>query len=690
MDLTNGITQMQSQLKPDIFAGYQQGANAYATAEKQGQEIASNRIKNENAKREQEIQLRLQKAIEESYDPSTGQPNYDKLAANGHKYGITAQQMDYTIKHLKENWEAISATAQNKQTTESIAQPGWNTSNPKAPATEQTQVAPQVAPAPPATVAPVKAPEVSESTTKGVAAPTTTEVSPEVQQVLNGPSKNAYSVNGVPQTVQVARPEIAGEPPAPPVEVDPFAPDPTEEEKAKAQSEFDANFSKSSESNPMDLGQQVITAKAPVATQTAPVGHTLYQNLSNMKVNSPYDLGGGAGGVDGAGDNSGVLVAPTNRKGVDVTLNPQEDIEGNTKAWLRNNGYGDADYNKNYNQALNDVTASIMAKMPLVPIRTGDYKKDMEALNAYRNEVQKVKGEALQAKLKLRNEIASQNYTAADNTLKAFTNTIDVDGKTYRGRDSAARATALSLIPVKSEIPQFDTDLKNIDKNDPVGLQMLLARGARLYAGALTPGAQVSEGSLEEVGRQIYGDAGFDWKKTGLQMLAAFKSEGWKGVGKVLASYSQKVDGATIKNRLAEMSHGASKAIDATLKASLIDYKGSGSPVPPPAKEDSIEYTPKTGWFNQPTGTRFKVDPEDPNSLTGMVTESSTNEVTGESKASKVKLEDGTIYNVNEGDPESEDVELTPWNKTSPKGPIKPAKKGGKAPAKPAAKKKVW
>jgi hypothetical protein len=139
------------------------------------------------------------------------------------------------------------------------------------------------------------------------------------------------------------------------------------------------------------------------------------------------------------------------------------------------------------------------------------------------------------------------------------------------------------------------------------------------------------------------------------------------------------------------------KASDETAKSyyktGLVEYE---EPVtkPGPEGKDETQFTPKSGWFSMPVGTRFKVDPDDSKSEMGMVTEVSsnisTNDVTGKetgsSKATKVKLEDGSEYTVND-EGEEDEVTLLPWSKQPVKKNGKGGKgKGGKKIDKPAKK----
>lgn len=732
MDLTAGITQMQSQLRPDMFAGYQAGANAYATAEKNGQEIASNRIKNENAQREQDLQTRLQKVIEESFDPATGQPDYDKMAVLGHKYGITAQQMDYSIKHLKDNWDAISGVAQNKQTTGSIAQPGWNTSSPKAPATEQTATQP-VAP-----TVPTVAPEAQESTTKGTAAPTTQAPFKQIPELTDA-QKALTGADGYTDSKIGATNEIigglntavaqSGNPTGAPIPVRPLVSTPainplTGEQVGTA---GDGKVAIEPQAPVMDLGQQTITAKAP--TEAPKTGHTLYQNVANMDVQNFSGIGGsGDAGSTGVPATISSYTIPRNvYTGPDgkvhaytpeeLTANPSLDIAKSAEAFFRGQtGDNTSTPDKVAQDYLGSVYANSLAAngapvppprpMVATPAAVDKWRQDMVA---WQNSNAKAIGKANQDVQEVKSAVAKGRFDLAEKILKTQTDTINIDGKEYRAYNGKSRDAVASLNAIDPIADNLAHEIASLKKTpgDTTTLQTLIPTFARVMGARMNPGSQISMGNIDESKMSSMIE---DGKHAGLSVGGALAAlAGWMvdpaANKKSFLQYAKEYATGAIKNI---SNTGIIEKMEAQLKASkesselykaqnLIGYKytpkGGDAPSSIPAPTPESEYTPKTGWYNQPTGTRFKLDPEDPNSLTGMVTEASTNDVTGESKASKVKLEDGTVYNVNEGDPESEDVELTPWNKAKPNAPVKPAKKGAKAPAKPAkaeAKKKVW
>lgn len=65
---------------------------------------------------QQQLQTRLQNAIHESID-SKGDIDYNKLAKTGQDLGIDSQTMDYSIKHLQDNWDMIRKVAEDKYAT---------------------------------------------------------------------------------------------------------------------------------------------------------------------------------------------------------------------------------------------------------------------------------------------------------------------------------------------------------------------------------------------------------------------------------------------------------------------------------------------------------------------------------------------------------------------------------------------
>ena len=115
-------------------------------------------------------------------------------------------------------------------------------------------------------------------------------------------------------------------------------------------------------------------ALKPGETPKAP-STNFYSLMNQADVQNPF--GAQAGGAGGS-MSSGLFAretAPQNTKGVNETLNPSEDLAGNTKLFLAGNGYNSGDYNVDYNAALDAASDAVMAKMPAFPLSTGNFAR---------------------------------------------------------------------------------------------------------------------------------------------------------------------------------------------------------------------------------------------------------------------------------------------------------------------------
>lgn len=614
MDLTTGL------LKSNEAIGSINPVGSYQAGYKNQLEMNKAEMENEKTRYAQDMQYKLQAAISESVNPSTGQPDYIKLRENGAKYGIDAQTMDFARKHLEDNWETYRKVAESKQALKFAAPEGYAELEKSA----QT-------PWPKEQVSKPKQ-EITQESTLAPAVPTyqtktITVTGPDGKEVKT----NDFGFGATGPTDNTGYKEYA--------------------EQLAKETELEQNQ---------------------------------YQIANKMDVAGYGDISGVVVGEDGT--TTTIYKAPKN-KTIEkpeeyFKLHPEQDLETNTKLLLASLGHPpgetEADYQKAYSGAIGDITAPILDKIPPQPIKTGDRKTDLANLNTWREKVAAIKSEAGQAVTKFRDSILDNNFKVAKEFVEAKRNTVVIDGTEYKARDDKAAAIAHALVPTKVEIAEIKGKLSN----DITGLKIDLARAARIYAGAMNPGAQVSEGSLMEVAKQVFGtDA--SWGEMARDLAAAFYSGGIDGAIEFLNGKVTQYDPKKIKERLESVLEGAKKAVDAQLNDTLIGY-GSGKQEPPTkygkdGSEGDNEFTPKTGWFNMPIDTIFKVDPDDENSELGKVLKiSPADEFTGISKATKVKLNDGKEYKVIEGDPESEDVELVPWNKEPPAKPTKPKKTGGK------------
>ena len=216
MDLASGlISSNEPMSRSNPMGAFVQGARARP-------EVESARTKAEQERYQLDLQYKLQEAINKSIDDK-GDIDYNALARHGAALGIAAPALDYAIKTLPEQWDAVRKAAQAKNTTQAIvspesaeainqaAKPSWRT-QPAKPRSSLSPAAPPVdaAPAVPATrpitdasvstQAPQQAllpppegdrPDLGEGGVVRVTAPAPVEEVPEVPPTLLGAAQVA-------------------------------------------------------------------------------------------------------------------------------------------------------------------------------------------------------------------------------------------------------------------------------------------------------------------------------------------------------------------------------------------------------------------------------------------------------------------------------------------------------------------
>lgn len=677
-DLTQGISNMQGRLNTDVFGAYKSGAEAYATPVKYGQELAKGQIDLNQKAREQEIQIRLQKAIEESYDPATGQPNYDKLAATGHKYGITAQQMDYAIKHLKENWDAISTIARQKQQVGSIAKPGWNTA--KTGTTTQTTGGET-------TGGETTTQTTGGGTTKGVASPTINEptTAQENEQFIND------SVNQV-----TSEPSVDG---SIAVTATPKTTKPVEEAKMA----------------PLSSDLDPFTYTEPPVPQ-----NTLYSNVDNMEVNTPYSAGGVGGSVDGSSIKATGIVNYTVPRAGRTTLDPKTGkyvfTQYTEDELARNPALNTFKAAENFFRtrtgdnegAIDDVARSYLASVrdnalkaesvpnpPVYPI-SGD-PKDIdvynERLRTWQNDNSKAIGKADKAVQDVKEAIAKGQFELADKIIDAQKSTIRLGAKEYRAYNEKARDNISSLELIEPVADHLKSQLAEFgDSSDWEGLKLLIPTVARVVGQRMNPGSQISEGNIAETSASATAEKvsamGFSTEAI-LVILAEKLTNPGKDLSEIIKEFSTGALKARSPSGVAAKLRGLVEASDKSVERykidNLIGYGGkSGDDKQPPPSTTPSEDTPilKSGWYNRKpgeklfesgSGKQYKVTDRDPLGY-----------------PSKAIGRDGIEYSIK--DEGNRGISL--WADEPTSEPTAPkAKKGNKGPVKKpetAAKKKVW
>jgi len=216
MDLASGlISSNEPMSRSNPMGAFVQGARARP-------EVESARTKAEQERYQLDLRYKLQEAINKSIDDK-GDIDYNALARHGASLGIAAPALDYAIKTLPEQWDAVRKAAQAKNTTQAIvspesaeainqaAKPSWRTQpakprsslSPAAPPVDAAPVVPATRPITDASVstqAPQQAllpppegdrPDLGDGGVVRVTAPAPVEEVPEVTPTLLGAAQVA-------------------------------------------------------------------------------------------------------------------------------------------------------------------------------------------------------------------------------------------------------------------------------------------------------------------------------------------------------------------------------------------------------------------------------------------------------------------------------------------------------------------
>jgi hypothetical protein len=254
MDLASGlIASNEPMSRSNPMGAFVQGARARP-------EVESARTKAEQERYQLDLQYKLQDAINRSIDDK-GDIDYNALARHGAALGIAAPALDYAIKTLPEQWDAVRKAAQAKNTTQAIvspesaeainqaAKPSWRT-QPAKPRSSLSPAAP-----------PEKAPEAAPvaPTTQPITDATVGTRAP--QQALLPPPEGDRPDTGEGGVVRVT-----AAPPAAPIESVPEAP-PTLLGAAQVATVGEADSSGDYESTAPINAPIVFSALAPATKQ---------------------------------------------------------------------------------------------------------------------------------------------------------------------------------------------------------------------------------------------------------------------------------------------------------------------------------------------------------------------------------------------------------------------------------------
>lgn len=649
MDLTSGL------LKSNEAIGNINPVGAYQTGYRNQLELNKNEMENEKTRYNQDLQYKLQTAISESINPATGQPDYIKLTEAGKKYGIDAQTLDFARKNLEANWNTYQKVAESKQQVRAMSPEGYET-------LQQSSKTPWQVKQP---TEPTKVEQVST-------------LAPAVPQYKT----TTTSVSGVDGTNGSITSEDLG-----------FSTNgnDTDISNFKAKAEQLDKDTQADKTNQIQIASQMETPlfgstgiSGASATSLSPIisGYKVPVNTENV-----WD------------DVSKTYI---NKPISDERLkaNPSLDIATGAENFFRSKtgDYTTKDINTVAQSLLTTVYDNALKTEgtpfpPARPIRPTPESIDKynTAMVEWQNKNAQAIGKAEKAVQEVKDAVSKGQFDYADKLAKAQELQIKVGegdkAKTYKAYNQKARDNVMFMEALEPIAKDLKHQLNTIGDGDYNGLQMLLPLYARVQAGRMNPGAQISEGNIAESKMGVVSDAAKDAGLSTVGVIAVLaeaadrfiKGEDIKPL-ELIQDYVkgtiQSVSVGNLKRKMKEGLVASDKTAKSYYTSGLVGYDEKDEAKGPPSdRKDESQYTPKTEWYSMPVGTRFKVDPDDSKSQTGMVTDVSINDVTGESKATKVKLDDGSEYKVKD-EGEDDEVTLEPWNKAKPSD--KPTKKGAK------------
>lgn len=593
MDLTQGLLESNKTIgNINPIGHFMEGA-------KSGLDIQRAQMENEKTRYNQDQQYKLQQAIQQSVNEK-GDIDYEALGQNGAKLGVSPQVIDYAIKTLPAQWDAIQKTAQSKrqlqvtspegykQAQESAGASGWR-SKPAVPTQSSSNA-----------VA-VPAPKQGEDKT-GFTTPDM--VNPQDSGI-------GYSVK---------RPEVTGE-----------------GGSASATTIEPTMNPAALEGNPQDTQNAVNTEMSNRQQNMFDIGN-------KMGVSSPFGATGGAGGGAGVNvpgvtdytlpentytDASGKIQTYSDEE---LARNPQLNRAKAAENFFRSrtgdNTSSAVDTARNY---LNTVRQNALAAEgvpfpPVYPMSATPEAIDKynEEYRTWQNQNAQAIGKADKAVNEVKEAVAKGQYELADKLQKNQEYTIKINDKEYRAYNTKGRDGVSSLLAVDKIREGVSGDLATLKTGDYSKLNLLLPQVARVMAMSINPGSDVSMGSLAEVEATAKLEEG---KKMGLGVegaLAALadwlsqKIEGKKtSFLKVAKNY---LSGAVkqsstegIATQARKLLHEAGEASETFKKANLIGYDGSVKKENPkfdqegPSAEKPLTEFPTSGWYNKPYNPKERI-----------------------------------------------------------------------------------
>lgn len=125
MDMMQGLINANAPIgQQDVMGGFLQGQKASTDVRKTLAETAGLDQDARAKKYQQDLTEKLQQAIHQSVDPTSGKIDPDKFKVAAHTLGVDPQAIDYAYKDIEKQWETARKVALAKQSVSAVTEGG--------------------------------------------------------------------------------------------------------------------------------------------------------------------------------------------------------------------------------------------------------------------------------------------------------------------------------------------------------------------------------------------------------------------------------------------------------------------------------------------------------------------------------------------------------------------------------------
>ena len=86
------------------------------------QDLQKKQMENAKTQYQQDLTVKLQKAIHASVDPTSGDIDPKKFKVEAHRFGVDPQALDYALDHIVKVWESTKKVAQAKNAIGAVSE----------------------------------------------------------------------------------------------------------------------------------------------------------------------------------------------------------------------------------------------------------------------------------------------------------------------------------------------------------------------------------------------------------------------------------------------------------------------------------------------------------------------------------------------------------------------------------------